>query len=130
VRSLRLCQKHVRSQYGKDPMILARTILETNEIVLVIYPLESIDGSILSLQHMSSALNIKTHMVFKHLGRMSSCLLHLPPGLHRLISFLRLSHTTMQHSPFYEIFTPVQSARSIQPPERLENRPTSWKKMT
>jgi hypothetical protein len=35
VRSLRVCQKYVRSQYGKDPMILARAILEANEIVLV-----------------------------------------------------------------------------------------------
>jgi hypothetical protein len=35
VRALRLCQKYVRSQYGKDPIILARAILETNEIVLV-----------------------------------------------------------------------------------------------
>jgi len=35
VRSLRVCQKYVRSQYGKDPIILARAILETNEIVLV-----------------------------------------------------------------------------------------------
>jgi len=130
VRSLRLCQKHIRSQYGKDPMILARTILETNEIVLVLYSFESIDDSILSLQHMSSALNIKTHIVFKHLGRMLSCLLHLHPGLHRLISFLHLFHNTMQHSRFSEIFTPVPSARSIQPPERLDNRPTLWKKMT
>lgn len=35
VRSLKLCQKYVRSQYGKDPIILARAILEANEIVLV-----------------------------------------------------------------------------------------------
>ena len=30
-----MCQKYVRAQYGKDPVILARAILETNEIVLV-----------------------------------------------------------------------------------------------
>lgn len=35
VRSLKLCQKHVRAQNGKDPVILARFILETNEIALV-----------------------------------------------------------------------------------------------
>jgi hypothetical protein len=35
VRSLKLCQKYVRSQYGKDPIVLARAILEANEIVLV-----------------------------------------------------------------------------------------------
>jgi Non-repetitive/WGA-negative nucleoporin C-terminal len=37
VRSLDFCQKYVRSQYGKDPVILARAILETNEIVLVCF---------------------------------------------------------------------------------------------
>jgi hypothetical protein len=35
VRSLQLCQKHVRAQSGKDPMVLARYILEANEIALV-----------------------------------------------------------------------------------------------
>ena len=35
LRSLQLCQKYVRSQHGKDPSILAKYILETNEIVLV-----------------------------------------------------------------------------------------------
>ena len=59
VRSLRVCQKYVRSQYGKDPMILARAILEANEIVLVHAYSAYSNRSTLSLLPMNSARNTR-----------------------------------------------------------------------
>jgi len=38
VRSLRSCQKHVKNHHGKDALVLAKSILETNEIALVFRP--------------------------------------------------------------------------------------------
>ena len=38
VRSLRSSQKNVRNQHGKDALVLAKSILETNEIALVFRP--------------------------------------------------------------------------------------------
>jgi Non-repetitive/WGA-negative nucleoporin C-terminal len=39
VRSLRSCQKSVKNQHGKDALVKAKSVLETNEIALVCSPI-------------------------------------------------------------------------------------------
>jgi len=127
VRSLRVCQKYVRSQYGKDPMILARAILEANEIVLVPVYSDQSNNSTPSPQPTIFALSIKSFIQSTPQALVSKFRVRWLHGLPRPTSLPTWHLNTMQHYLYYAISMPASRQKSISKPDIHANKPKPWK---